>query len=694
MSDSFKAEAITLYIFYIKLKIMVIFDFDLMKFSLLCIILVLFEERWGLMEKEKFKPFVPADKIMPEFTMTSILIGVLLAVIFGGANAYLGLKVGMTVSASIPAAVISMGIIRVILRRDSILENNIVQTIGSAGESIAGGAIFTLPALFIWAAEGVAEMPSFLEIGIIALCGGVLGVLFMIPLRKALIVEEHGVLPYPEGSACAEVLIAGEEGGAKATSVFAGLGIAALYKFITDGLKFFPSEISYDIPAYKGSAVGIDVLPALAGVGFICGPRISSYLFAGGVTGWLVLMPMMALFGGDMVLYPATVTVNELLAKGGAPALWSNYLRYIGAGAVATGGILSLLKSLPLIVSTFRDAMKSFSKKSTTSVERTSRDLPLPFILIGIAVVALVMWLVPIIPVNLIGAIIIIVFGFFFATVSSRMVGLIGSSNNPISGMAIATMLIATFLLKVTGSTGASGMVGAITIGSIICIIAAIAGDTSQDLKTGFLVGATPVKQQYGELIGVVVSSAAIGGILYLLNLAWGFGSAELAAPQATLMKMVVEGVMNGNLPWNLVFVGVGIALVVEILRIPVLPFAVGLYLPIYLSVPMMLGGAVRAFIERKKKISEERRKNAVDGGILFTSGLIAGEGLIGIILAVLAVVTIGGKSIGDWINLGNYGLSLDSIHPLLGTFGALAFFLLILFSILKFSLWSKKNRD
>ncbi len=642
------------------------------------------------MEKQKFKPFVPADKVMPEFTFTSIVIGIILAVVFGGANAYLGLKVGMTVSASIPAAVISMGIIRVILKRDSILENNMVQTIGSAGESLAAGAIFTMPALFMWAAEGIITMPSFLEISLIALCGGILGVLFMVPLRKALIVEEHGILPYPEGAACAEVLIAGEEGGEKAKIVFTGLGFSAIYKLIADGLKFFPSEVDFAIPAYKGSGVGIDVLPALAGVGYICGARISSYLFAGGVLGWFVLMPMIALFGGDIILAPATVSVSELVATSGAWGLWSNYIRYVGAGAVAAGGIISLVKSLPLIVSTFAEAIKGLKKGGAADNSRTVQDLPIQLIIFGILGVALAMWLIPVIPVNLFGALIIIVFGFFFATVSSRMVGLIGSSNNPVSGMAIATMLIATMLLKATGMVGAEGMVGAITIGSIICIIAAMAGDTSQDLKTGFLVGATPSKQQYGEIIGAIVSAVAIGGILYLLNAAWGFDSAELSAPQATLMKMIVEGVMGGTLPWNLVFIGVFIASVVEILGIPVLPFAVGLYLPIHLSVPIMLGGLVRLFIQKKKNITEDRRKTATDNGILFTSGLIAGEGLVGILLAVFAIIPFAGATFGDFINLNNYGLSASSISPMVGNIVGLLFFAIILIAILKASLWSK----
>ena len=596
--------------------------------------------------KKDFKPYIPADKVVPEFTVTALLIGILLAIVFGAANAYLGLLVGMTVSASIPAAVISMGIIRVILRKDSILENNMVQTIGSAGESVAAGAIFTLPALFLWAEEGKIDFPSILTIFLIALFGGVLGVCFMVPLRQALIVEEHGTLPFPEGTACAEVLLAGEEGGSKAGTVFAGLGIAAVYKFLADGTQLFKSEIGHAFESYKGSQVGIQVLPALAGVGYICGPKISSYMFAGGTLSWFVLMPMIALFGADATIFPASKTVTELLTmEGGGPsALWSNYIKYIGAGAVATGGIISLIKSLPLIIRTFKQAIDSMKNKNAAHKGlRTEQDLPIPVLIAVALVIAVLIWLIPTFPVNLIGALIIVVFGFFFATVSSRMVGLIGSSNNPVSGMTIATLLFATVILKATGTTGITGMVGAISIGGIICIVAAIAGDASQDLKTGFIVGATPKKQQLGEIIGVVASAAAIGFVLYLLNEAWGYGTEKIPAAQATMMKMLVEGIMNGELPWALIFIGVFIAIVVEILHMPVMPFAVGMYLPFSLSAGIMAGGVVRILVE-KRKGTEKEKEARTDRGLLFTSGMIAGEGIVGILLAVFAVFKIDSK--------------------------------------------------
>ena len=629
-------------------------------------------------DNKEFKPYIPADRITPEFTVTSIVMGIILAVIFGAANAYLGLRVGMTVSASIPAAVISMGVIRVIMKKNSILESNMVQTIGSAGESLAAGAIFTMPALFLWAEEGLCEKPSLVEITLIALCGGILGVLFMVPLRNALIVKEHATLLYPEGTACADVLLAGEEGGANASTVFSGMGFAALFKFLVDGIKIIPADVAAAFKSFKGE-IGMEVYPALLGVGYIVGPKISSYMFVGSLFGWMVIIPLICLFGPDISMYPAQagVTVSQLYAEGGAAAIWSTYVKYIGAGAIATGGIISLIKSLPLIITTFRDSMKSMKNGKNTSTARTAQDLPMNLIMIGILAMVVIIWLVPAIPVNLLGAVLIVVFGFFFATVSSRMVGLVGSSNNPVSGMAIATLLIATFTIKASGDTGITGMTGAIAIGSVICIIAAIAGDTSQDLKTGFLLGATPKKQQTGELIGIIASGLAIGGVLYLLDAAWGYGTAEIPAPQAGLMKMIVEGIMGGELPWTLVFAGVFLALGLEILRVPVMPFAIGLYLPIYLNATIMIGGIVRMFMDGRKNTDEKTKEAQATDGTLYCAGMIAGEGLVGILLAILAVAGLD-MGLSDKFNLGNIG-------------GVLLMIVMIL-SLLKFSLWKKKK--
>lgn len=631
--------------------------------------------------QKEFKPYIPAEKITPEITVTSIIMGIILAVIFGAANAYLGLRVGMTVSASIPAAVISMGVIRVIMRKNSILESNIVQTVGSAGESLAAGAIFTLPALFLWAAEGKMDKPGIVSITLIALLGGLLGVFFMVPLRNALIVKEHGILPYPEGTACAEVLLAGEKGGANASTVFAGMGFAALFKFIIDGLKLVSGEISLRVKGYAGE-IGTQIYPAVMSVGYICGARISSYMFAGGVLSWLVIIPLIVLFGENIVLYPGTESIGKIFADGGASAIWSSYIRYIGAGALAAGGIISLIKSLPLIITTFGGAMKSVTGTKSTSDARTAKDINLKIVLASIAILTVLVWLVPAIPVTLLGAVIVVVFGFFFATVSSRMVGLVGSSNNPVSGMAIATLLITTLILKATGVIGIAGMRSAIAIGSIICIVSAIAGDTSQDLKTGYLLGATPYKQQIGEIVGVVSAAFAIGGTLYLLDSAWGFGSEQLGAPQATLMKLIIEGVMEGNLPWALVFIGVFIAVVVEVVGIPVLPFAIGVYLPVQLNACIMVGGLIRLALDKLNRKDEEK-KTIVNDGILFCSGMIAGEGLVGILLALLAVFGVD-SAIDLSVKLG--------IPTVAANAGGLVLFAIIIMTVLKFSLWRKRR--
>ena len=588
-------------------------------------------------DSASFRPYIPPEQTQPELTVASVIIGVLLAIVFGAANAYLGLRVGMTVSASIPAAVISMVVMRVILRRNSLLESNMVQTIGSAGEALAGGAIFTLPVFFLWQAEGVADTPNLFILSILAVCGGVIGVLVMIPLRHTLISKEHGTLPYPEGTACAEVLLAGEKAGSGSRRIFAGLGIAALCKFLTDGLKLIPGIISVRIETLKTQFTA-EVYPALIGVGYICGLKVSSCMFAGGILGWFVLIPTLVFFGGDTVLFPATQSIADLYASGGADAIWGNYVRYIGAGMIAAGGFFSLIRSMPSIFSSFLAAFKGMRRGGRAAEKRTEQDLNLK-IGLGVAAALLVALVVlPGVPVPLPGALLILLFGFFFGAVTARIVGIVGSSNTPVSGMTIATMLLTALIFQAIGINGTAGMISSVAVGTVACIIMSIAGDTSQDLKTGFILGATPKKQQIGEIIGVVVSAAAIGGVMILLNSAWGFGSKELSAPQATLMKMLVEGVMSGNLPWTLILIGVCIAVTVQLLGISVLPVAIGLYLPLELSTTVMLGGVIRWLVDWRGK-----KKGAdAEGGILFCSGMVAGEGLVGILLAILAVTGLG----------------------------------------------------
>lgn len=574
-----------------------------------------------------FKPYVPASQKPPEFTVTAMIVGAVLAIVFGAANAYLGLIVGMTVSASIPAAVISMAVLRVIMKRTSILENNIVQTITSTGESLAAGVIFTLPALFIWQLK-----PSLLTITIIALAGGILGVVLMIPLRRSLIVKEHDTLPYPEGTACAEVLVAGEKGGKGAKLVFIGLGIGAAFKFLADAVKLFPSSIEWEIYKFKNAAIGMDTLPALLGVGFIIGPRIAGIMFAGGVLGWLGIIPLISFIGefANTVIFPGETLISEMNYHD----IWENYLRYIGAGAVAFGGIVGLIKTLPTIFSSFTGALKGFKSAGSGDEIRTDKDISMTSIVIlTVAFIGILMFF-PHIEIGFVGAILLLIFGFFFVTVSSRIVGIVGSSSNPVSGLTIAALIFISIILSAVGQTGQAGMVTAIIIGAVVCIAAAIAGDTSQDLKTGYIVGATPKWQQIAQLYGVLITSIVIGFILILLDNAYGFGSAELPAPQAMLMSMVVEGIMNGDLPWTLIFIGAAAAAMVELFGIGSLPFAVGLYLPIHLTSPIMVGGLIKWLItSRSKSKTELKEKN--ERGILLASGYIAGEALTGVIVAL-----------------------------------------------------------
>jgi putative OPT family oligopeptide transporter len=626
-------------------------------------------------------PFIAANSVMPEFTPLAIILGIVLSIVFGGANAYLGLRVGQTVSASIPAAVISMALIRGVFRRESILENNIVQTIASAGESIAAGAIFTIPAFFLWSREMPDYTPGYLMITSLTLAGGILGVIFMIPLRRALIARESTELLFPEGRACADVLRAGEQGGAKAKITFIGLGVGALFKFLVEGFRIFPSRLDVPIKKLGGTAFGFDAMPALLGVGYILGPRVCSFVFSGGVIGWFCIMPLLNFFGSQsgVPIFPATVPITEMDHN----AIWSNYLRYIGAGAVAFGGFFALISSFPVIVKSFADCIseiRSVSKEA--QVLRTDKDLSFTFIVACVVAVTLFLIFMPDIPVGVLGALLILIFGFFFATVSARIVGVVGSSNSPVSGMTIATLLFTTLIFMASGRTGFSGQIEIMSIAAIICVVAAISGDTSQDLKTGYLLGATPKYQQIGELIGVTASALVIAGILMLLDKAWGFGSQQLPAVQATLMKLITTGVMNGDLPWVLVISGAGIGAALAILRLPVLAIAIGLYLPIYLSTPIMIGGCVKVIATwclKQKKLGEAETKDSLENGMLYSSGLIAGEGLIGILLAGL---TVGGV---------NFAIRKDG--SVFGQWSEVLVFALLALSVLKFAVWQNKKK-
>lgn len=606
-----------------------------------------------------FKPFVSADTQMKDFNFKTVILGVILGAIFGSANAYLGLLVGLTISTAIPLAVVSVAILRMltpVFGKSTILECNISQTTGSASSSLASGIIFTIPALFIWSKElGVDVEPSLLQMTLLAMCGGVTGVLFMIPLRGFLIVKEHYTLPYPEGTASAEVLIAASEGGSSAKNVFVGLGIGALYKSLISFLYLWPSKVFIHIPLVKKAVVGVSTTPALIGVGYILGRRIGTIMVGGGLISWVLIIPFIAYKFGDATIWADTLaylktrgledgitTIGQLSAK----EIWEGYIRIIGAGAVAAAGIITVAKSIPTMIQSLKIGVKEL-KASAAKLDkgrlRTEQDLSLKYVLLGVSLVVFVITAVPgiighetTLIMRFISAIAIAVFAFAFVTVSSRIVGLIGVSSNPTSGMAIVTLLGTGLVFFLIGWTDITGKVTALTIGTIVCIAASIAGDISQDLKAGYIIGATPRKQQIAEIIGAMGSAFFVCLAVYYLGRAYGFGSDALPAPQATLMKTVLDGVLGGNLRWDLVGIGAAFAVAVVLVRVPPLPFAVGMYLPLYTMTPVFIGGMIRHYVEKNYKIeSDEKGK---DQGVLLGSGLIAGEGLMGVIIAVFAV--------------------------------------------------------
>ena len=685
-----------------------------------------------LTEGDKYVPYVTADQVLPEFTFLSIGLGIILAIVFGVANAYLGLRVGMTVSATIPASVISMGILKGVLRRGTILENNIVQNLAAAAESLAAGVIFTIPALIIWKVN-----PTILQMFVMSVLGGVLGVLFMVPLRRFLIVQEHGKLLYPEGTACAEVLIAGDKGGSQALVVFSAIGLGGLYKFFCEALGLWKSGPEWHIKFVNNGLLGFDTLPALLGVGFIIGIEVSSIMLAGGLLSWFVLIPLISYLGSFLTepIAPATMLIKDM----GPYDVWTNYIRYIGAGAVAFGGLCSLMKSMPVIAHSFKLAVQEISRVFKGVEEdkaRTAQDISMFWVIGGAIFIAILITALPYLPISgdtvewleinsgtieslkseitdpvklehiaalkstkpfvlddlankltelgfsdsetdlilshadkagsvkigllpkigIIGALLVVIFAFFFSTVSSRIVGIVGSSSNPVSGMTIATLLATTIILKFTGFTGMEGNIASLTVGAIVCIAIAIAGDTSQDLKTGFLVGATPRRVQVAQMLGVFASCIFIGWTILKLDEIYHLGSPAMPAPQASLMAIVIQGVMEENLPWILVFIGMFISLVVELFGVSSLTCAIGLYLPLSLSTPIMIGGLV-CWIVTKVTKDKDLLKAKLDKGLLIGSGLIAGDALMGVFIAILASfgaiehVTVGSGWAGSYQN-------------------------------------------
>jgi putative OPT family oligopeptide transporter len=637
-----------------------------------------------------FKPYIAASDFVPEFTPKAIILGSFFGILFGAATVYLGLKVGLTVSASIPIAVLAISIFKR-FGKATILESNIVQTIGSAGESVAAGVVFTIPALLFLA--GGHEYFQYFQIFVLALIGGILGVLFMIPLRRSLIVKEHGNLPYPEGTACADVLIAGEKGGKLARMVYYGLGIAFLYKLLMSILglwKEVPTIVFSKNSALPNGTINGEITPELLGVGYIIGPRIAGVMVAGGVLSWLALIPLITIIGSSLTI-PLAPESDLLIANMSPGQIWNRYIRYIGAGAVTFGGIMTLIKTFPTIISAFRDSFKDLQQSRNgdkAAQTRTEKDIPLVYVLLGSAVLIVLMTILPNVPTNLFSALLIIVFGFFFVTVSSRIVGLIGSSSNPISGMTIATLMATSLIFLGLGWTGDAYQPIALVVGSIVCIAAANAGATSQDLKTGYIVGATPIKQQIGLLIGVLVSVVAIGFTLLLLESTLGIGEATvehptpLPAPQATLMATVIKGLLSQNLPWGLVISGMAIAAVIELCGVSSLAFAVGAYLPLSTTTPIFVGGLIKWLVDRKQKSAEA--ESEIGPGALFSSGLIAGGAVTGILIAVMLGSNIGTNADGSPIPL--MSIFNTGLAEKMGTGGDLLG--LAAFTLLGFILW------
>ena len=618
----------------------------------------------------EFKPYIDDAADIAEFSLKAVVLGALFGVLFGASTVYLALRAGLTVSASIPIAVLAIAVFKK-LGKSTILENNIVQTIGSAGESIAAGVVFTVPAL-MFLSNG-AQYFRYFQIFTLSLVGGILGILFMIPLRRALIVKEHGTLPYPEGTACAEVLVAGEKGGNLAKMVFSGVWTAIAYKLLMSvfGLwKDTPEFVTSRASQLPNLTVNSEITPEYLGVGYIIGPLGSAQIVAGSVLSWMVLIPLITIFGDKIPSAMLPGWHDKLISQMDPLEIFKGYVRYIGAGAVAAGGLFTLVRTIPTIISSFQGSLKDLkSAGQGGNRKRTERDIPMNYVLWGSLALALVMAVLPQFPgkfpATLVMSLMILVFGFFFVTVSSRIVGIIGSSSNPISGMTIGTIMATCLIFVAMGWTGDAYQAIALFVGAVVCIASANAGATSQDLKTGYIVGATPWKQQLGLIIGVLASVSVVGLTLFLLhNSPYGpIGSEKLSAPQATLMATLIKGLLARELPWGLVFIGILIAVFVELLGVRSLPVAVGVYLPLATTMPIFVGGMINPAVAwwTKRKAEAE---GEISSGMLYSTGLVAGGSLAGVGIAVLA-----GVHEGYFARLLNFGQKINAV----GAFGAYA---------------------
>ena len=589
---------------------------------------------YGGCKGDDYVPFISTSVAMPEATGYSIILGVILACLFAAANTYLGLKVGMTISAGIPGAIIGTGVLKGMFRRNNILEANMVASLAAMGESLAGGVIFILPALILWGLK-----LSVITVAIVTIVGGLLGVFLITPLRRYLIVEEHGNLVYPEAMAAAEVLVTGSEGGQGFKTVMTGLGVGGAYKLLSGGFKFWGEGASYVFKSYQGTMLGVDTLASLLGVGFIVGTRASLLMFGGSLIAWFALIPLIKFFGAGVTtaIFPAEVPISQMDAN----LIWSKYIRYIGAGAVAMGGFISLAKAIPTIITSFKKAMKGMGTSGGGNTSRIDLEAPLTWVILAAAFGFALTWLLPMINGGFLGGIMAVIFSFFFAVVSARMVGIIGASNNPVSGMTIASLLFITAIIKVTGGVSQDYMTKCILVGGVVCVAIAVAGGVAQSLKTTFVIGGTPMKVQLGMFIGLAFAGIFAGLVINMLDVAYGIGSTEVSAPQATLMKMIVEGIMTAQLPWTLIIVGASIALFCELAGLSILPVALGIYLPIGLNAAILIGGLLRQIVEVKFKKDKERRSEVVEKGTLLASGLVAGDALMGIVVAGLVALNV-----------------------------------------------------
>jgi putative OPT family oligopeptide transporter len=592
-------------------------------------------DAYGGINGEDYVPFISTKEALPELTVISIIIGCLLAAVFAAANTYLALKVGMTIAAGIPAAILGTGILKFVFKRNNILEANMISGIAAMGESLAGGIVFTLPAIIIWGMN-----LSLSTIVIVTLLGGLLGILFIVPFRKYLSVEEHGKLAFPESMAAAEVLVTANQGGAGFKTVLVGLLAGSVYKLLSGGFLLWGEEVEWNIklsqngkPMYE-TLFGIDAMASLAGVGFIVGIEAALYMFAGSVMAWFGLIPLIKYVGAGLTvpLYPATIVIAEM----GAGAIRNNYIKYIGAGAVAAGGFISLAKSMPTIIKSFKAAMSGVGGNGE-SVKRTDLDIPMTWVIGGAALVFFLSWFLPMVNIGPLGSILAVIFAFFFAVVSARMCGIIGASNNPVSGMTIATLLFVTSILKATGKTGDAGMLAAIIAGAIVCVAISVAGGAGQALKTTYIIGGTPKKLEIGMYAGIIVGAIAAGAAMLLLMNTYQIGGKEIGAPQATLMAMVIQGVMTSQLPWAFVLIGVTFGVMCELMGLPILAVALGIYLPIHLSAGILVGAIVRVLVDKKFKKNVTQQKMQIEKGILLASGLVAGDAIMGIVVAGFA---------------------------------------------------------